>query len=83
VVPRVVGSGGQWCGELGHGVGVTGVRPQALEETQPCMNLPQHAWRAGGRGAQEAPELHLEAHELCAAGQDQVEGVTPHLGSLG
>jgi hypothetical protein len=46
------------------------------------MTLQQQVQRAGGLG-EEVPELHLEAHELCAVGQDLVEGVTPHLCALG
>jgi hypothetical protein len=47
------------------------------------MTLPKHAWRAGGGGAEVVTELSLEAHEPCAVGQDQVEGVAPRLGALG
>jgi hypothetical protein len=39
--------------------------------------------RAGGPGAEEAPELGLEAHEHCAVGQEQVEGITQCLAALG
>jgi hypothetical protein len=40
------------------------------------MTLQQHVQRAGGRGVEEDPELCLEAHGLCAVGQENVEGVT-------
>jgi hypothetical protein len=36
-----------------------------------------------GPGAEEAPELHIEAHEHYAAGQEQVESVTLRLAALG
>jgi hypothetical protein len=39
------------------------------------MTLQQHVWRASGHGAEEDPELHLEAHELCAVWQEHVEGI--------
>jgi hypothetical protein len=39
------------------------------------MTLQQDVWRTGVRGAEEAAELHLEIDELCAVGQEQLEGV--------
>jgi hypothetical protein len=62
----------------GCGVGVAGVGPQA-----PGGSTAMDTWRAGGPGAEETTELLLEAHEFCAVGQEQVEGVTPHFGVPG
>jgi hypothetical protein len=82
-VTQVAGSGVQAGGASGHGVRVAAVGSHTLQEAQPRTTLHQHVGRAGGLGEGEATELRPEAHELCAVGQEQMEGVIWHVGALG